>query len=32
MGKELKHDEWEISKVKSEEEELKQMEKDILRH
>lgn len=32
MGKELKHDEWMIEHVKDEERELKQMEKDILRH
>ena len=28
----MKHDEWEINKVKNEEHELKQMEKDLERH
>lgn len=32
MNKELKHDEWLIEHVKDEERELKQMEKEILKH
>lgn len=32
MGKELKHDEWVIEHVKTEEQELKQMEKELQRH
>ena len=31
MGKELKHDEWEIQHVKSEEHELKELEKELER-